>query len=206
MAFEHLVRCAEAMEEAEVEVGEEVVRQGDPGDYFYVLKAGSAEVRRTHAGANPAKIAVLGPGDSFGEEALLKGEPRNATVHMTKPGRLLKLGKQAFDALLKSQLLHEISSDEARRKVDFRGAVFVDCRYEEEWELWRLKGARLVPLDQIRERLRGLDPKREYVVYCRTGRRSRAAAFLMRQAGLNAVSLEGGIAAWPYERETGELE
>ena len=82
--------------------------------------------------------------------------------------------------------------------------MFIDCRYEEEWELWRLKGARLVPLDQIRERSRGLDPKREYIVYCRTGRRSRAAAFLMRQAGLNAVSLKGGIADWPYEREASE--
>ena len=82
--------------------------------------------------------------------------------------------------------------------------MLIDCRFEEEWELWRLKGARLVPLEEIRERSRGLDPKREYIVYCRTGRRSRAAAFLMRQAGLKAVSLAGGIAAWPYEREASE--
>jgi rhodanese-related sulfurtransferase len=83
--------------------------------------------------------------------------------------------------------------------------VFIDCRFEEEWELWRLKSARHVPLDEIRERSRGLDPKREYIVYCRTGRRSRAAAFLMRQVGLNAVALKGGIAEWPYERETDEV-
>ena len=91
----------------------------------------------------------------------------------------------------------------ARRQ---HGAVFIDCRFEEEWELWRLKNARLVPLEEIRERSRGLDPKREYIVYCRTGRRSRAAAFLMRQAGLNAVSLKGGIAEWPYERESGDVD
>jgi rhodanese-related sulfurtransferase len=204
MPFERLVRCAGAMQEIEVEVGEEIVRQGDPGDYFYVLKSGTAEVRRAQEGDSPAKAAVLGPGDSFGEEALLKGESRNATVHMTTPGRVLKLGKEAFDALVGSQLLAEVGAEEARRQIDFRDAVLIDCRFEEEWELWRLKGARLVPLEEIRERSRGLDPTREYIVYCRTGRRSRAAAFLMRQAGLNAVSLAGGIAAWPYERETSE--
>jgi len=204
MPFERLVRCAEAMEEVEVDVGEEIVKQGDPGDYFYVLKAGSAEVRRAQEGTSPAKVAMLSAGDSFGEEALLKGEPRNATVHMTTPGRILKLRKEDFEALIGSQLLHEIGAEEARRKADFGDAVLVDCRFEEEWELWRLKGARLVPLEEIRERSRGLDPKREYIVYCRTGRRSRAAAFLMRQAGLRAVSLAGGIAAWPYEREASE--
>jgi len=72
--------------------------------------------------------------------------------------------------------------------------------------LWRLKNARHVPLDEIRERSRGLDPKREYIVYCRTGRRSRAAAFLMRQAGLNALVLEGGIAERPYERDSDEVD
>ena len=84
-------------------------------------------------------------------------------------------------------------------------ASLIDCRFEEEWELWRLKNARLIPLEEIRERSRGLDKKREYIVYCRTGRRSRAAAFLMRQAGLNAVSLKGGIAEWPYELEGSAL-
>lgn len=206
MPFEHLVRCAEAMKEAEVKIDEDVVTQGGPGDFFYVIKAGAAEVLRTEADGNTVKVATLGPGASFGEEALLKGDQRNATVRMTTPGRVLKLGKEDFDELLKSQLVHEITPDEARRNVSFRGAVFIDCRYEEEWELWRLKGARLVPLDHIRERSRGLDPKREYIVYCRTGRRSRAAAFLMRQAGLNAVALKGGIADWPYEREASDLD
>ena len=206
MPFENLVRCAAAMQESDVAAGEEVVSQGGAGDFFYVIKTGSAEVWRADGSGQAVKVATLGPGASFGEEALLKGEPRNATVRMTTPGRVLKLGKEDFDRLLKSELLHEITADEARRNVDFRGAAFIDCRYEEEWELWRLKGARLVPLDQIRERSRGLDPKREYIVYCRTGRRSRAAAFLMRQAGLNAVSLKGGIADWPYEREASDLE
>jgi len=203
LSFEHLVDCAAAMREGEVAAGDDVVSQGEAGDYFYVIEAGEADVMRADAGHKPVTVATLGPGASFGEEALIKGEPRNATVRMTTPGRILTLAKDDFDRLLKSRLLHEISPQDARRHIEQSGAALIDCRYEEEWELWRLRNARLVPLDQIRERSRGLDPKREYIVYCRTGRRSRAAAFLMRQAGLNAVALEGGISEWPYEKEGG---
>jgi rhodanese-related sulfurtransferase len=206
LSFEHLCRCAEAMQPQDVERSEDVISQGDKGDFFYVIESGGAEVWRTDPGRPPAKLAALGPGASFGEEALLKGEPRNATVRMTKAGRVLKIGKADFDRLLKTQLLHEIAAQEAHRHLEQGQASLIDCRFEEEWELWRLKNARLIPMEEIRERARGLDKSREYIVYCRTGRRSRAAAFLMRQAGLNAHSLKGGIAEWPYELEGSALD
>jgi CRP-like cAMP-binding protein len=205
LSFEHLVRCAEAMQPTDVAPGQDVVSQGDRGDYFYVIEKGAAEVLRTDAGRAPLRLAKLGPGGSFGEEALLKGEPRNATVRMTRPGRLLRLDKAEFDRLLKSQLLQEIAPEDAHRRLERKEAALIDCRFEEEWELWRLAGARLIPLEQIRERSRGLDKARCYIVYCRTGRRSRAAAFLMRQSGLDAHSLSGGIAGWPYELEGSAL-
>jgi rhodanese-related sulfurtransferase len=207
MSFEDLCHLAEAMRPSEVEAGTEVVRQGDHGEHFYVIEAGEAEVWRSEPGqAKPVRLATLGQGSSFGEESLLKDEPRNATVRMTTRGRVLELGKADFDRLLKSRLLHEIEPQDAHRRLEQKSAHCIDCRFEEEWEMWRLKNARLVPLDQIRERARGLDKSREYIVYCRSGRRSRAAAFLMRQAGFNAVSLKGGIAAWPYELEGNALD
>ena len=175
MPFEHLVRCAEAMQEVEVDDRRGGRHPGRPGRLLLRHQGGRGRgAARRQRAQSRVKVATLGPGASFGEEALLKGEPRNATVRMTTPGRVLKLGKEDFDALLKSQLLHEIGAEEARRNADFSDAVLIDCRFEEEWELWRLKNARLVPLEEIRERSRGLDPKREYIVYCRTGRRSRA--------------------------------
>jgi rhodanese-related sulfurtransferase len=201
LSFEHLCRCAEAMLPQDVEAGEDVVLQGEKGDYFYVIESGTAEVLRADAGRKAVSVASLGPGSSFGEEALLKGEPRNATVRMTKPGRLLKIDRADFDRLLKAELLREIAPEDAQRHLEQKKAALIDCRFEEEWELWRIKNARLIPLEEIRERARGLDKTRAYVVYCRTGRRSRAATFLLRQAGLDAHSLKGGIAAWPYELE-----
>jgi rhodanese-related sulfurtransferase len=203
LSFEHLVRCAEAMEEFQADDGEDVITEGAPGDYFYVIESGGAEVwrRDPSGGGAPAVVARLGPGATFGEEALIHGEPRNATVRMTGEGRLLRLSKSNFERLLKSQLLNEVAPEDAARRLARGGVEAIDCRREEEWELWRLPKARLMPLESIRERARGLDQKREYIVYCRTGRRSGAAAFLMRQMGLKAHSLKGGISEWPFELE-----
>jgi rhodanese-related sulfurtransferase len=148
-----------------------------------------------------ALVAVLDPGNTFGEEALLQDGLRNATVRMSTEGRLLLLAKKDFDRLLKAHLLHEVDVNEVERRIERKAADLIDCRYEAEYELWRIPGSRLMPLDTLRERARGLNPDREYLVYCRSGRRSRAAAFLLRQMGLRASSMKGGIAAWPFEIE-----
>lgn len=202
LTFDHVVRCAEAMESWSATAGEDIVSEGDAGDFFYVLEAGQAEVVRRGGAPQAAKaLARLKAGASFGEEALLQGGVRNATVRMTSDGRLLRLAKSDFDRLLKSELVSEVDAGAVQAMLGRGGAELIDCRSEEEWELWRLRGARLIPLADIRERCRGLDPARDYVVYCRTGRRSNAAAFLMRQMGLKSHSLAGGIAGWPYEVE-----
>jgi rhodanese-related sulfurtransferase len=146
-------------------------------------------------------VADLGPGATFGEEALLQASPRNATVRMKEDGSLLRLSQADFDRLLKSRLVSAMDPVEVARRIKTGGVDLIDCRTEEEWELWRLPKSRLMPLETIRERARGLDKGREYIVYCRTGRRSSAATFLMRQMGLTAYSMRGGITQWPYEVE-----
>ncbi|MGE0767718.1 MAG: cyclic nucleotide-binding domain-containing protein [Hyphomicrobiaceae bacterium] len=201
LSFGQVVRSAEAMQTWTVAAGEEVVVEGQPGDYFFVIESGHAEVvRRGKA------VARLKAGESFGEEALLQDVTRNATVRMLTDGRLLRLAKADFDRLLKAELVDVIAPGQARRMIERGAADIIDCRSEEEWELWRLPGARLMPLDELRERARGLDPARDYIVYCRTGRRSFAAAFLMRQMGLKPHVLDGGIAAWPHAIEGAPLE
>ncbi|MEZ5815983.1 MAG: cyclic nucleotide-binding domain-containing protein [Hyphomicrobiaceae bacterium] len=196
LSFTQVVRSAEAMQTWTASAGEEVVAEGEAGDYFYVIESGQAEVVR---GGVP--VARLKAGDAFGEEALLRNVSRNATVRMVTDGRLLRLAKSDFDRLLKAELVDIISPNKARDLIARGAADVVDCRNEEEWELWRLPRARLMPLEQLRERARGLDPARIYIVYCLTGRRSMAAAFLMRQLGLDAQALAGGIAAWPFDVE-----
>lgn len=79
--------------------GREVVREGDPGDRFYVVVRGRVEVERRGA-SGTEKVAVLSDGDHFGEIALLRNAPRNATIRTTQPTVLLSLPRDSFLRLL----------------------------------------------------------------------------------------------------------
>ena len=76
----------------------------------------------------------------------------------------------------------------------------MDVRYEEEHEDEHIPGCKLIPLPDLRSRQHELDADKDYVVYCRSGKRSAVAALLLKQYRLNAVSLKGGINAWPYKK------
>lgn len=202
-----VIACAEAAESITVPAGSDVVRQGQPGNYLYVIESGDAEVWRSGPtfGPKPIRIATLGPGAAFGEEALLQDAARNATVRAKTECRLLRFDRITFDRWLRNRLVQEIDPVEAHRRVEDGQAVLIDCRYEMEHLLAHIPGSRLLPLDQLRERIRGYDPNRSYIVYCRSGTRSRAATYIMRLAGLQADVLRGGLIAWPYEID-GRLE
>jgi adenylyltransferase/sulfurtransferase len=76
----------------------------------------------------------------------------------------------------------------------------LDVRTPEEWEICRLDGARLIPLQSLPAHLAELDKKAEIVVYCHTGRRSAMAVALLRREGFaRARNLVGGVAAWAAE-------
>ncbi|MBL8827820.1 MAG: ATP-binding cassette domain-containing protein [Planctomycetaceae bacterium] len=90
--------------EVEKQLGEvPVIRQGDPGDKFYIIRSGRAEVLIEDANG-VRRMAELGAGDFFGEGALLTGAPRSATVRSLEPMEMYVLGKQDFhDAMEASQ-------------------------------------------------------------------------------------------------------
>ncbi|MGB5467081.1 MAG: rhodanese-like domain-containing protein [Sedimenticolaceae bacterium] len=56
-----------------------------------------------------------------------------------------------------------------------------------------------MPLDELREGIYAIDPTVSYIVYCRSGQSSKAAAFLLHERGIRAVPLTAGIKDWPYE-------
>ncbi|PKO83506.1 MAG: rhodanese [Betaproteobacteria bacterium HGW-Betaproteobacteria-11] len=173
--------------------GETVIRQGDPGDYYYLIESGRCSVSRQVAGAT-LPLAELKSGNAFGEEALVADTARNATVTMKTAGILLRLAKADFGQLLRAPLLQSIALPEARRRVA-AGAVWIDVRFAAEFRNDGFSGAINIPLNEIRQAMAGLDPEKDYVVYCQSGRRSSAAAFLLSQRGLHAVWLEGGMKA-----------
>ncbi len=184
--------------------GENVIIQGEMGDYFYLIESGRAEVRRAEPGSDEeAVVRTLEPGETFGEEALITGAFRNATVRMTVSGVLWRLDKAGFDALLRTALVEEVEPAIARAEVVAGCAAWLDCRDRPEFVDAHLPGATWMPLDELRDRAAVLDRGRRYVLYCRSGRRSASGAFLLRERGFDARSMRGGSTAWPFELERG---
>ena len=90
-----LETVARQLDHVVVPAGEIVFRQGEPGDRFYVVVAGTAEVL-----GDGRPITTLGPGESFGEIALLRRVPRTATVRAVEELRLESLRGDRFLALM----------------------------------------------------------------------------------------------------------
>jgi CRP/FNR family transcriptional regulator len=83
--------------------GETVFHQGDPGDALFVVSTGSVKVvLPSDEGAEPAIVAILGPGEFFGELAILDGAPHSATIVAVEATETLVLRRDAFLALIDS--------------------------------------------------------------------------------------------------------
>ncbi len=76
--------------------GDVIVREGDAGDDLYLIEAGECEARLTNRAGEPVTLASFGPGDYFGEIALLTGAERTADVVAKTPMALLRLSKDSF--------------------------------------------------------------------------------------------------------------
>jgi ATP-binding cassette subfamily B protein len=105
--------------------GEDVVRQGEPGDKLYVIDRGQVEILLTNEGGEERRVNILNEGDYFGEMALLAGEPRSATVRTTMPSELYSLSQADFTDLLAGE--PEISKAIAET-VETRRAALASLR------------------------------------------------------------------------------
>ena len=100
-------------------VGDEIVKQGDPGDGFYLISAGSYEVRKD--GAEQMVLARLEEQSFFGEMSLVTDEPRSASVVCVEEGRLKKVPVDKFNQLLEDgdliayKIVHNMSRILAQR-------------------------------------------------------------------------------------------
>ena len=174
--------------------GDNVIRQGDEGDYFYAIVSGRCLVtRETPLNREGIKLAELGMGDTFGEESLISGAKRNATVTMATDGVLMRLGKDDFNTLLNEPMLRWVGYDEAMAIVA-GGGRWLDVRLPSEFEHCHFEHAINVPLYFVRLKLKTLDPSVPYVVCCDNGRRSSAAAYILGERGFDTYVLKGGIA------------
>ncbi len=99
----HVARLAAENIDRIYAAGEQVIRQGDPGDSLFVIMSGRVEVTAREGDGAPVRLAVLSAGDYFGEMSLMTGAPRIATVTTLSETRLLEVNKASFRSLLESQ-------------------------------------------------------------------------------------------------------
>lgn len=184
----------ERLEEVLVTSGQQIVKQGDEGDYYYIVRRGRCEVTRDFLSRRAVTIAYLGVGDTFGEEALLSGGERNATVTMETDGLLMRLSKSDFEQLLKEPLLNELAPAQVKRMVQ-DGAVLLDVRTEWEHKAKRIKGSINIPLRSLRDQADQLRPGKVYICYCNTDKWSSVASYLLSERGFESYVLKGGVDA-----------
>lgn len=154
-----------ALSSDEVSAGQVLVRQGDAGDVFYVVERGRALVWQ-----NGEQVADLGPGDFFGEDALISRRCRNATVIADSDLRVRSLAAPAFGGLLASLALREVAG---------AGGVELFVGDEPVEGLW-------LPLFSLRRHLDRLDPNQRYRVVANSARSARLAVFILRHRGFEA--------------------
>ncbi len=181
------------LEEVNYSAGDAVIKQGDGGDYFYIITDGHCLVtRETPLNKEGIQLATLVVGSTFGEEALISDAKRNATITMQTDGTLMRLAKDDFQTLLKEPLLEWLDLEDAE-KVVADGGQWLDVRLPSEFEAFHKDGAVNVPLYFLRLKLDTLDLAVKYVVCCDTGRRSSAAAFILNEQDFKTVVLKGGL-------------
>ncbi|GMR07851.1 MAG: hypothetical protein BMS9Abin26_0855 [Gammaproteobacteria bacterium] len=171
-----------------------IIKQGEIGDYYYIIRHGRCKVTRTSKSKEEVTLAELSNGDTFGEEALISDARRNATITMLTDGELMRLSKDDFNELMKKPLLNWIDMAGAEKLVAEDKAVWLDVRLPNEHEKFAIPDSQNIPLSMVRRKVEELQDGVSYILYCDSGRRSSVAAFLLNQRGFEAYVLSGGYA------------
>ena len=188
----HVDQIFKNLEPVYVNAGEEIIIEGDSGDYCYIIVKGVAEVFKCLAEGEEV-VASLNAGALFGENALVSNEPRTASVRMKTNGILMKMVGKKFSSLLKSHVVRWLTVD-ASYEMILSGATLLDVREEDEFENISFQGCVHIPMDKLRVKCAKVLDKNKPVITCsNTGMRCASAAFLLATLGYDVYSMQGGI-------------
>lgn len=175
-------------ETIEVPAGERLIREGARGDYFYVLAAGSALVTNRSGSVD----LELKEGNYFGEEALITDAPRNASVIMRTNGVVKRLSGEDFCGLVRQTVIQYMELRELEtQKKPFK---ILDVRLPMEFRAGHLEDSVNVPLSRLRDSLEDLGAGTLYAISDEAGPRADIAAYLLCQAGFDALVLKNAAA------------
>ncbi|HSC75057.1 MAG TPA: cyclic nucleotide-binding domain-containing protein [Pseudomonadales bacterium] len=186
----NISRVLSLFEKIDVKKGEAVIKQGDEGNYFYALIKGKAQVITDNQTDKPT--AILSSGSYFGEDALVSGAPRSASVIMNTDGEVGRLDRESFQSLLQDPVVKYISQEDVGKNLMKRGVrcVLIDVRSREEFKHSPSPNSRNIPYRELRETISTLDKESSYFISPEGGKRSELAAHLMSQANLQAFVIQ----------------
>lgn len=192
---ERMLALIAKMKEEKYFPGDIIIHQGDPGDKYFIIKSGKVAVLKKEGDKEPEQIAILKSGEGFGEESLIRGHPRNATVKAIDETTVLTLDKGVFNQIMASSFIKNgFSEDIPEDERD--NYVYIDARIRPEYEEEHIAGALSIPIEILREKFGELDKEKEYYTYCTNDSRGMTAAFLMKSLGYKVKALRGGLSAW----------
>jgi CRP/FNR family transcriptional regulator, cyclic AMP receptor protein len=112
--------------------GEVIFHQGDPGDTLHLIQTGRVKVVLDAESGHEAVIAILGPGDCFGELSLIDGEPRSATVEALETVETVCLNRRDFTEFLREspaameRMLAALAASLRKTNQELADLVFLD--------------------------------------------------------------------------------
>lgn len=171
------------LENIKVKANDTIIKAQTCGDYFYLIKQGNAEVHSDPKGPFRGEHFTLGPGNYFGDEALVAETTRNATVTMTTDGVLGRLTKEQFNELIKQYLVNPLNADTINLEDDVQ---LLDVRFPIEYKRGHKKNSTNMPISFLRLQLQDMQQSLLYVVSPADDSRGELATYLMRQAGYRA--------------------
>ncbi len=136
------------LEDRDVEAGELIVQENTPGNAFYLIKRGQAEVS-SGPGGGLKKPIELWAGEYFGDESLVAHTTRNANVRMVEAGVLGCLDEQAFDDVLRPALIKTLSEEELLSHTE-KEVRWVDVRLPQEFKHGHRESCVNYPISSLR--------------------------------------------------------
>lgn len=193
----NLQKILMSLKEVNFEKGDPIITQGDIGDFYYLIKKGHCLVsRKPSANAKEIKLNQLRTQDTFGEDSLLSGDPRNVSITALTNATLLRLSKENFISLIKEPSLKFIPHDQVQEQVAM-GSTLLDVRSPDEYHKNHLPGSISAPFFSLRMMLKTIDKKKPVIIVCQNGKTSEAAAFLLLRNKIDAVIVSGGMEQAP---------
>ena len=196
----NLQKVLMSLEEVKFTKGEVIFRQGDEGDYCFLIKKGSCSLsRKASSRAKEIKYLELSAGDTFGEHAILADEQRSMTVTADSNIVASRIDAERFIKLIKEPAIKYIDySDLEQEREQNPKLLILDMRSAEEYNKSHIDGSRNIPFFTLRMSINELMQELgKIVVVCADGRTSAAVAFELIKHNMNAVVLDGGMQSIP---------